>query len=259
MLFWGFFFFFFFNIILNYFWTLWKAAKIKQSFHKSLTQTSPKDFWFYSHTKQGVNHSSDKIWQMSTGHSQCPMRICCYHLVALVSLTINKGSIKSSIRESCSVVSDSLRPHGLNSPWNSPGKNTWVASSQPRDQTQVSRIALQAYSLPAEPQGKPSIKMILNFIESIQHTAWHTETFIVDTGGDITYCYYFCGLMFSANPQFSSILSFQLPRYKTTSNHYYGEGNGNPLQYSCLENPMDRGAWWAPVCGVAKSQTRLSH
>ena len=32
-----------------------------------------------------------------------------------------------------------------------------------------------------------------------------------------------------------------------------GEGNGNPLQYSCLENPMDRGAWQAPVHGVAKS------
>ena len=34
-----------------------------------------------------------------------------------------------------------------------------------------------------------------------------------------------------------------------------GEANGNPLQYSCLENPMDRGAWWAAVCGVAQSQT----
>ena len=34
-----------------------------------------------------------------------------------------------------------------------------------------------------------------------------------------------------------------------------GEGNGNPLQYSCLENPMDRGAWWATVHGVTKSQT----
>ena len=32
-----------------------------------------------------------------------------------------------------------------------------------------------------------------------------------------------------------------------------GEGNGNPLQYSCLENPMDRGAWWATVHVVAKS------
>ena len=37
-----------------------------------------------------------------------------------------------------------------------------------------------------------------------------------------------------------------------------GEGNGNPLQYSCLENPMDRGAWLATVHGVAKSRTRLS-
>ena len=34
-----------------------------------------------------------------------------------------------------------------------------------------------------------------------------------------------------------------------------GEGNGNPLQYSCLENPMDRGAWWATVHGVAKDMT----
>ena len=33
-----------------------------------------------------------------------------------------------------------------------------------------------------------------------------------------------------------------------------GEGNGNPLQYSCLGNPMDRGAWWAMVHGVTKSQ-----
>ena len=37
-----------------------------------------------------------------------------------------------------------------------------------------------------------------------------------------------------------------------------GEGNGNPLQYSCLGNPMDRGAWWATVHGVTKSWTRLS-
>ena len=36
-----------------------------------------------------------------------------------------------------------------------------------------------------------------------------------------------------------------------------GEGNGNPLQCSCLENPRDRGAWWAAVYGVAQSQTRL--
>ena len=38
-----------------------------------------------------------------------------------------------------------------------------------------------------------------------------------------------------------------------------GEGNGNPLQYSCLENPMDRGAWWATVHGITKNRTRLSN
>ena len=38
-----------------------------------------------------------------------------------------------------------------------------------------------------------------------------------------------------------------------------GEGNGTPLQYSCLENPMDGGAWWAAVHEVAKSWTRLSN
>ena len=43
------------------------------------------------------------------------------------------------------------------------------------------------------------------------------------------------------------------------SGRYAGEGNGNPLQYSCLENPLDRGAWQATVCGVAKSRTRLSN
>ena len=38
---------------------------------------------------------------------------------------------------------------------------------------------------------------------------------------------------------------------------YTREGNGNPLKYSCLENPRDGGAWWAAVCGAAQSQTRL--
>ena len=40
---------------------------------------------------------------------------------------------------------------------------------------------------------------------------------------------------------------------------WFGEGNGTPLQYSCLENPMDRGAWWAAIHGVAEGWTRLSY
>ena len=44
----------------------------------------------------------------------------------------------------------------------------------------------------------------------------------------------------------------------TSKLHLTGKGNGNPSQYSCLANPMDRGAWWATVHKVAKSWTRLS-
>ena len=43
----------------------------------------------------------------------------------------------------------------------------------------------------------------------------------------------------------------------TSLGPHIGEGNGNPLQYSCLENPVDGGAWWAAVHRVAQSQTQL--
>ena len=42
------------------------------------------------------------------------------------------------------------------------------------------------------------------------------------------------------------------------SGRSFGEGNGNPLQYSCLENPIDREPWWATVHGVTKNQTQLT-
>ena len=55
------------------------------------------------------------------------------------------------------------------------------------------------------------------------------------------------------------LLAFQiLLPYPSFHLSCFLEGNGTPLQYSCLENPMDGGAWWAAVHGVAKSQTRLS-
>ena len=54
------------------------------------------------------------------------------------------------------------------------------------------------------------------------------------------------------------ILTSEMNLYFHQSNRYTGECNGTPLQYSCLENPMDGGAWWAAVHGVAKSRTRLS-
>ena len=54
----------------------------------------------------------------------------------------------------------------------------------------------------------------------------------------------------------SSYVAFYL--FLSYTSNTYGEGNGTPLQYSCLENPMDGGAWRAAVHGVAKSRTRLS-
>ena len=54
------------------------------------------------------------------------------------------------------------------------------------------------------------------------------------------------------------ILSAEEPGLILGSGRSPGEGNGNPLQYFCLENPTDRGAWWAIVHGVAKSRTQLS-
>ena len=55
-------------------------------------------------------------------------------------------------------------------------------------------------------------------------------------------------------------LRIELPNNFTilSSSLAYGEGKGNPRQYSCLETPMDGGAWWAAAHGVAKTQTRLS-
>ena len=57
------------------------------------------------------------------------------------------------------------------------------------------------------------------------------------------------------------IFSFQNSSHPNSCEviHFFGEGNGNPLQYCCLENPMDRGAWRSTAYGVAKSQTRLSN
>ena len=65
---------------------------------------------------------------------------------------------------------------------------------------------------------------------------------------------------FSKSPliPLAEVLNALLIIYFVYSSVYFGEGNGNPLQYSCLENPMDGGAWWAIVHGVMKSQTRSS-
>ena len=59
---------------------------------------------------------------------------------------------------------------------------------------------------------------------------------------------------------FGKVAGYKISKQKYLAFLYTnnGEGNGTPLQYSCLENPMDGGAWWAAVHGVAKSWIRLS-
>ena len=64
--------------------------------------------------------------------------------------------------------------------------------------------------------------------------------------------------IFSARQDSIVKLKTQNHIFSWVYNSTYGEGNGPPFQYSCLENPMDGGAWWATVHGVARSQTRLS-
>ena len=68
-------------------------------------------------------------------------------------------------------------------------------------------------------------------------------------------------LLVSTTPRHSTTAQYALLRVNqnfTSLLPYHGEGNGTPLQCSCLENPIDGGAWWAAVHGVAKIWTRLS-
>ena len=74
-----------------------------------------------------------------------------------------------------------------------------------------------------------------------------------------TSIYSFSGTLSDLIPWiYFSLSLYNLQGFQLGHTWMVGEGNGTPLQCSCLENPMDGGAWWAAVHGVAKSQTRLS-
>ena len=137
-------------------------------------------------------------------------------------------------------------------------------SSQPRDRTQVSHTA--GDSLPAEPQGKPkntgvgspSLRQRIFPIQELnwsllhcQRRQWHPTPVLLPgkshgrrslVGG-------------SPWGREESDMTERLHFHFSLS--CIGEGNGNPLQYSCLENPRDGGAWWAAIYGIAQSWTRL--
>ena len=75
---------------------------------------------------------------------------------------------------------------------------------------------------------------------------------VISTGERMEALYCLVGIKSLAHKFFSVFFFF------AWVDQIFGGGNGNPLQYSCLENPMDGGAWWAAVHGVARSWTRLS-
>ena len=135
-------------------------------------------------------------------------------------------------------MSDSVRPHRLQPtrllcPWDSPGKNTEVGCHFLLQCMKVKSESEVAQSFPtlSDPMGCSLPGSSVHGIFQARVLEW----------GDIA---------------FSSICIY-IYIYIYMCIYIYGEGNGNPLQYSCLENPMDGGAWWADVHGVAKSQTRL--
>ena len=137
-------------------------------------------------------------------------------------------------------MSGSLRPHGLYSPWNSPGQNTGVGNLsllQGIFPTQGSNPGLPHCSqtlYQLSHNGSPSILEWVAYPFS-RGSSWPRNWTRVSciAGG---------------------LFTNWAMREAQQDN---GEGNGTPLQYSCLENPKDRGAWWAAVHGAAKSWTRL--
>ena len=147
-------------------------------------------------------------------------------------------------------MSDSLQPHELSpakllSPWNFLSKNTRVGChfllqgfflTQGSNPCLLSLLHWQAYSLPLVPPGKPKFHPTPVLLPGKSRGQRSLE-------GCSPWCRW--------GSDTTEWLRFHF------SLSCIGEGNGNPLQCSCLENPRDGGAWWAAVCGVAQSRTWL--
>ena len=157
----------------------------------------------------------------------------------------------------CPVVSYSLWPHGLwptrlSCPWDSPSKNTGVSC----------HFLIQGIF---QTQGlSPCLSCLLHCRQILYH--WSTgeasyqfksPRWASKRGGFCSECS-FCFVLFlnkSKKTKWQMLWLYFCLFVILLS----GEENDNPLQYSCLENPMDRGAWWATVHGVAKNQSRLGN
>ena len=146
---------------------------------------------------------------------------------------------KESESASHSVVSRSLRPRGLYSPWDSPTQNTGVGS-----------LCLLQGIFPTQGSNHKGSPRILEWVAYpfSSGSSWPRNR----TGVSCITGTFFTNWAMREAPCFYYRLAF-----RTLGPFWIAEGNGNPLQCSCLENPRDGGAWWATVCGVAQSWTRL--
>ena len=125
--------------------------------------------------------------------------------------------------------------------------------------------ALQADSLLSEPPGKPLVpEYVVHFVNltsipslSLRQSKIHLTSFSKKFHNKRGWTTIFLLVNHSVSKESACSAGDlgSIPGLERSP----GEGNGNPLQYSCLENPMDRGAWWAAVHGVTKSWARLSN
>ena len=170
-------------------------------------------------------------------------------LLAAVSLALAQSVAHNRESESCSVVSNSLQPHGLYNPWNSPGQNTGVGS-----------LSLLQRIFPTQ-GSNPGLLHCRQILYQMSHKGsqrilewvgrWHPTPVLLPGKSHGWRSLVGC----SPWGRKESDTTERLPFHFSLS--CIGEGNGNPLQCSCLENPRDGGAWWAAVYAVTKSRTRL--
>ena len=150
-------------------------------------------------------------------------------------------------------MSDSVRPHRrqptrLCHPWDSPGKNTGVGCHFPLQRMKGKSESEVVQSCPtlSDPMDCRLPGFSVHGIFQARVLEWGAIAFFLSANPQI-------GGAVVKNPPASARDAGSIPG----SGRSPGGGNGNPLQYSCLENPRDGGAWWAAVYEVAQSRTRL--
>ena len=144
-------------------------------------------------------------------------------------------------------MSDSVQPHRwqptrLCRPWDSPGKNTGVGCHFLLQQRGLLPLSLDR--LLGGTTGWTFLAIQLWYFLEMPRCLIIHYTFGMLRGF----------LFFWVGDKKFNFINILLKKWTAVD---FREGHGNPLQYSCLENPMDRGAWWATVHGVAKSWTWL--